>query len=240
MNYTENIVEYYDELFPVLETQRKFYDELARKYYMPAKILKIGCGTGALEYSLAKEGYDVTGIESNKPLVDCANRRHRTQLMTLRYYEMSTIEMSRFLGKNFYNIVSLLDGQISFISDPVLLDKFFFDASNFLSSDGTLIIELFDKDVLLSNDNEIDLPSLESIRVKYTSKIVKDLEGNSFLDAELENSSGRKMNVFEKEKYNLWSKDDLENAAKKNGFSEIYWQKSFDESGYKLIGIFRR
>mgnify|MGYP002509338339 CR=1 FL=1 len=49
-----NLIEYYDELYPSDETQRKFFIDLLSNYQAPSKFLRVGCGTGNLESFLAK------------------------------------------------------------------------------------------------------------------------------------------------------------------------------------------
>lgn len=56
MEFAKNLVEYYDELFPVTHEQKQFFSELLTNYSRPAKILNVGCGTGFFDNMLAKEG----------------------------------------------------------------------------------------------------------------------------------------------------------------------------------------
>ena len=101
MESIQNLVEYYDELYPVTPETFSFYDSLIEDYPKPVKFLNVGCGTGVLEYRLSKSTTDVTGLETIKELLESASRKHRNQLMALRFFKMSTIEMVRFLGKGF-------------------------------------------------------------------------------------------------------------------------------------------
>ncbi|MDE5581352.1 MAG: methyltransferase domain-containing protein, partial [Treponemataceae bacterium] len=109
MDAVKNLVEYYDELFPVSDAQRIFFESYISQFSAPAKFLSIGCGTGIFEHRLAKDAIDVTAIEAIRELLDSATRRYRNQLMSLRYFQMSTLEMTKFLGKKFYNIISCLN-----------------------------------------------------------------------------------------------------------------------------------
>ena len=143
MEIIQNIIEYYDELYPVTEAQKKFYREQLRNYPDPAKLLRVGCGTGLFEHLLAREGKDVTGIESFQEMLRSANLRRRNQLMSIRFFQMSYLDMARFLGKGFYNLISILDDRIIFIHDKTLLRKFFFDCKQLLAQDGCLIISLY-------------------------------------------------------------------------------------------------
>ena len=106
MSNMQNLVEYYDELYPSDENQRRFFTDLLTKYAAPSKFLRIGCGTGNLESYLAKSGIDVTGLDTNKEILESANLRRRFPNMAIRFFQMSTIEMTNFLGKNFFINVS--------------------------------------------------------------------------------------------------------------------------------------
>jgi len=99
MESIKNLVEYYDELYPVTLAQQTFYETLIQKYPHPAKLLSIGCGTGVLCHRLARNSVDVTGLETLRELLESANLKYRNQLMSVRYFQMSTLEMTHFLGK---------------------------------------------------------------------------------------------------------------------------------------------
>ena len=70
MDFFENFVEYYDELFPVAESKIQFYENLQNNFTTPIKSLHLGSATGVLEHHLAKKGFDITGIEVSQPLLD--------------------------------------------------------------------------------------------------------------------------------------------------------------------------
>ena len=89
MDFIQSVLEYYDELFPVTDAQKEFYEALTGLYASPAKILRIGCGTGLLEHTLARQGNDVTGIEASKQIINSANLRRRNQLMSIRFFLMA-------------------------------------------------------------------------------------------------------------------------------------------------------
>ena len=91
MKSIKNLVEYYDELFPVSSLKKSFYSEFAKTYKTPVHFLSVDCGTGFLESSLAREGHDVTGIENVEELLQSANLRRRSQLMSIRFFQMEKI-----------------------------------------------------------------------------------------------------------------------------------------------------
>ena len=89
MESIQDIVEYYDELFPVTEDIQNFYSQLTGTYRSPVRILGIASNTGTLEISLARNNCDVTGIEVSQPLLESSILKHRTQLH--HFYEQGKL-----------------------------------------------------------------------------------------------------------------------------------------------------
>ena len=170
MELYENIAEYYDELYPVGDELKKFYEEETKSFDAPVKYLSIGCGIGTFEHYLAKGNADVTGLETVTSLLESANRKRRTQLMALRFFQMSSLEMCRFLGKGFYNVITIPANRIIFTHDSTLMAKLFYDCKQLLTQNGKMIISLpnFEK---FSAEPVTKLPVQESIRVRLFSKI---------------------------------------------------------------------
>lgn len=239
MELFKNVVEYYEELFPASMEQKKFYEKEACEIRGPAKCLRIGCGSGAFELALSKENFDVTGIETCSALLDSANRKRRTMLMSVRFFNMSTLEMSRYLGKGFYDIISILDDRLILIHDKTLLEKFFFDCRQLLKSTGKLIISVpnFEK----YNSEEVVLPVRESIRVKLTTVIKTNSDKSSFMNQILETGSGSNLIVSENVPVQRATVADLKQIAENNGFSSVRKYGSFggeafsDESDYAIL-----
>lgn len=243
MESIKNLLEYYDELYPVTEAQQKFFEEFISIYPRPTRFLNIGCGTGVMENRLAKDTTDVTGLETDRGLLESATRKHRTQLMAVRYFQMSTIEMSRFLGKGFYNVISCLNDRIIFIHDQVLLKKFFFDCRQLLAEDGTVVIGLTNYD-LYNPEPRIILPEIKSIRVSLSGRITKDAEGNAWLDRRVETGNGRFLPVYEKTKVYVLHPDELTAFAKEAGFTSVEFYDGFtkrpaDEKTVNLIAMIK-
>ena len=229
MEINHNIVEFYDELYPVTEEQKVFYKNLSGKFKAPVKILSIGCGNGSFEHNLARQGSDVTGLETSQELLESANRRRRTQLMSLRFFQMSTLEMGRFLGKHFYNIISVPNGRLIYINHKTLLSKFFYDCRQLVSDDGVILIDI-PNFLKYSGNTEIILPDRKSIRTVLHSKIITKNEQPLFFQ-ELECSSGKKTITCDAPVY-LPVKEEIECLAKENGFSNAEFFSDFSKNAF--------
>lgn len=229
MDFLHNIIEYYDELYPVTEDQKKLYKDLISGR-MPAKILRIGCGTGGFEHWLAREGHDVTGIETSKEMLETANRRRRMPNTAIRFFQMSTIEMTRFLGKGFYDVISCLSDRLIFIYDKTLMKKFFYDCRQLLASGGKLVLQLNNYSPYMGK-TESELPMLESIRVKLYTKLRAAGEGYT-LNQELEHCGSRTVPVLKDVSVLPITADQIKEYATGAGFTEISFYSNFGKAPF--------
>lgn len=226
MSNMQSLIEYYDELYPSDENQRRFFTDLLTKYVAPSKFLRIGCGTGNLESYLAKNGVDVTGLDTNKDILESANLRRRFPNMAIRFFQMSTIEMTNFLGKNFYNVIACLNDKLIYIHDEALMKKFFADCKLLLSKDGSLVLQLYNYD-MLKNENQVKLPNRESIRSKIMETIVKMDSGEYIINQYLENSSEKILPLLQRQKVLPISPDKIKEFALAAGFSNIEFYEDY-------------
>ena len=231
METIQNLVEYYEELFPISEEQNAFFEELINSYPAPAKYMRIGCGTGQFEHHLARECLDVTGVEPSRALIDSANRRRRRQLMSVRYFQMEFVEMTRFLGSNFYNIIACLESRILFVHDYTLMRKFFYDCKQLLAQDGSLVLSLINFNAI-KPEAVIHLPTRKSIRATLFTDILNEDDDNVYVNQAVENSTGKMLPVLEREKIYPLTKEEIEDFAKEAGFRSFEFYSGFDKSPY--------
>lgn len=226
MDLFQNVAEYYDELFPVSENQKKFYENESKNFKPPVKYLNVGCGTGSFEIYLSKFEADVTGLETCPEFIESANRKRRTMLMSVRFFQMSYLEMVRYLGKGFYDVISILDGRLIFIHDKTLLAKFFYDCRQLLSENGKIIIALpnFDK----FKGDKIELPLRESIRVQLFSKITEKPDRNFELSQKIKTGNGKILPVTENALVQKITKEQIQELAQKSGFTKFDFYAGFD------------
>lgn len=243
MTSIQNVAEYYDELYPVTAEQKDFYARIGKNYPAPVRFLQIGCGTGSLEHVLVKDGADVTGIEVSKDLIEIATLRRRTQLMPIRFFQLSTLDMKRFLGKNFYNVISCLNSRIAFIKDKTLLKKFFSDCKALLSEGGTLVLHLYNFSTVLKSGTTA-LPCRSSIRVKLSSSISAGKDDRFFLNQTLETGNGTILPVMQNEELYPLVKDEIILFAREAGFTDFsfygsYGMDEFNEADNELVCLIR-
>ena len=232
MELLENIAEYFDELFPASDELKKFFSQEAASFIAPVKYLSIGCGTGTFEHHLAKEGADVTGLETISSLLESANRKRRTQLMALRFFQMSSLEMCRFLGKGFYNIIFISNDRIIFTHDSTLMAKLFYDCKQLLAPQGKLILRLpnFTK---YGDSASFKLPVRESIRVRLFTKILTSSDGKKIMQQELETGNGKRISVTKEAAIFPLTKDKIEQYGKEVGFTKFSFYGDLNHGEFK-------
>lgn len=231
MEFIQNLVEYYDELFSESESLKKFYLEFQNLYPAQVKLLQIGCGPGLFEYKLAKEGFDVTGLEVSKDFIDSANLKRRNQLLSIRFFKLSILEMEHFLGKNFYNVISCLNNRIVFIRDRTLMRKFFFDSRKLMSKGGALVLHLYNYDFVLK-EAAGHAPVKRSMRAALYTDIVTDGQSRFLLRQRLETASGKTVPVMQDEQIYPLAKREIIEFGKEAGFHKFSFYGTFDKTAF--------
>ena len=222
----QNLLEYYDELCPVTASQKAYFANLAKHFAMPVKFLRVKCGTGQFESMLARQGHDVTGIESIKELLHSANLRKRNQLMSIRFFQMNFREMTKFLGKGFYNIISCLDSRIIFLGGKEDIRGFFRDCHELLAPEGYFILELlnFDKFTLTPL---CKLPTRESVRMRFFSELWTDSKGRHSMTQHVETGNGKLLPVVKDEPAYALRIEEIREFAQAAGFSSVTCYATF-------------
>ncbi|OJF76452.1 MAG: hypothetical protein BKP49_07075 [Treponema sp. CETP13] len=161
----------------------------------------------------------------------------------IRFFQMSTLEMSRFLGQNFYNIISCLNSKIIFIHDKTLLRKFFFDCKSLLTKNGTLILQ-FGNFMNFDTTGTFQIPVHKSIRVNLISKITKNSPEEYLLSQELDRGDNHFIQILKNEPIIPITPDMVTKYAEQAGFSSITFtngwsQESFNESTDNIVCVLR-
>lgn len=243
MEFFSNLTEYYDELFPVTDSLKSFFSNLLENCSKPAKILHIGCGTGTFDFDLAKKGCNVTGIDANKSLVNSASLKHRMQLLSIRFFNLSTKEMTHFLGKNFYNIIFCDNNRLSFLKTRESLSAFFEDCTQLLTKDGILVLQ-FENFELLNTQNSIEFPKKSSIRAELSTIVQKTSKNQTVITQKINISKNKTIPILENEPILPITQQDIIFYGKKFGFSQIQFYSDYNcspltKDSYELICILK-
>lgn len=231
MMFIQNLVEYYDELFKVSEVQKNLYTELCENFSSPVRFLRIFCGSGLFESSLSKQGHDVTGIENCDELLHTANLRRRNQLMSIRFFQMEAEDMTKFLGKNFYNVVSILNSRLLFLGGKEKIRQFFFDCKKLMSPDGFLVIQCINFENK-KDETFFQLKCRESMRAKLFSEIMTAQDNSKLFSMNLETGNGKLLPIVKDIPVYPLLPSEIENFAEDAGFKSADFFADFDKSEF--------
>lgn len=231
MKFIQNLVEYYDELFKVSEAQKKLYKELCENFSSPVRFLRVFCGSGLFESSLSKQGHDVTGIENCDELLHTANLRRRNQLMSIRFFQMEAEDMTKFLGKNFYNVISILNSRLLFLGGREKIRQFFFDCKKLISTDGFLVIQCINFENR-KDEKFFQLKCRESMRAKLFSEIMTEQDDSKLFSMNLETGTGKLLPIVKDIPIYPLLPSEIEDFAEDAGFKSAEFFADFDKSEF--------
>jgi len=160
---------YYDMLYQDKDYEREcdFLEEVFKKYSerIPREILDAGCGTGGHALILAKRGYEVTGIDQSKEMIDIAKKK-ATQAGIHAYFRM--MNMTDFkLGQRFDACISMF-AAVDYVTTNEGLQRCFYSIRKHLEPGSLFIFDYWNGPAVLS--------ARPSVRVKMV-----ELEGKRLI-----------------------------------------------------------
>ena len=250
-DYFTALLEYYDELFPLADGAVTLITALGNAFragFPPedaplCRYLGIGCATGALENRLAGGIFDITGIDANADMIATARRRMRRGLSSTRFFELSILEMGRYLKKGSFNLIACLENTLPFLGDEILARKFFHDAKALLAPGGVLAVQTLNFDGL-PEAKPVRLPDRSSIRVRLETGYRPKADGTTGYDAEIELGNGKRI-VLQKGGFIVPTPTAaMESWAKGAGFARVeryggYDKEPFSPKSENVLMLFR-
>ncbi len=200
--FYDEIREYYDELFPPDDGAATLISGLVDDFRGASgsetppmcRYLGVGCATGTLENAISDRRVDVTGIDKNPGMIETSQRRMTRGYASTRFFEMSALEMRRFLKPGSFNIIGCLSNTLPYLADETLTRKFLHDAKDLLAEGGKLLLQFLNFDSFPVGQT-VRLPDRSSVRVTLTRTLTPVGEGKYGLEACLERGNGSKIEL---------------------------------------------
>lgn len=151
---------YYDRVFPFKQPVLDFL-----LMYLPptGRILDAACGTGTYSIPLAKQGYDVIGLDLETEMIKQARAKD-----SARQVDFQVRDMLDLADLGTFNGLVCLGNSLAHLTDESQIDRFFANASDSLSSDGILIIQVVNFDKVMATFTPSHLPLLGDELVRFT------------------------------------------------------------------------
>ena len=225
MTFEEKYVKYYD-LFNKgkdYDEECSFLEEVFRRFSSPPvkTILDLGCGTGLHTKELVSKGYELTGLDLSKEMIEIAQTRNSDS-------DFIVGNMANFnLNKKFDAVICMFS-VLGYLTKNKQLEEFFNSVKKHLKEKGLLIIDCWNG---LGVMNE--LPSsrekiVESDGLKIVRKSFPDLDSKRHL-----NNVKFKVKVFKKEEL-IKEYEEMHNVR---FFFPQELKKYLEDSGFELIKI---
>jgi 2-polyprenyl-3-methyl-5-hydroxy-6-metoxy-1,4-benzoquinol methylase len=228
-----NLLEYYDELFPVEKTRLDFIESTAAYYQkeknidMP-KILDLGCATGTTAIQLMRRGMDVVGIDNNAQMIQSASRRNPEPKTHSRFFLMDIADVTNYLPKNSFDIVLCLGNTIAHLDNIEKIEHLIKAVQFVLKPGGTFIFQLINYDMILSEKIK-SLPIIETSRSSFIRNYSFTNEKTITFEASVLSSKGQAVFSESVSLYPLQSKE-LLNMLSASGFHNETFYGDFDKS----------
>jgi ubiquinone/menaquinone biosynthesis C-methylase UbiE len=179
-----------------------FIERISKKYNHSIKnIIDLGCGTGTIAIPLAKEGYNVIGVDLSEDMLSMAQQKSRNEGVSVQWLQQ---DMSKFEVPDSVDTILCFCDSLNYITDAKLVQDTFQRVYDHLSPSGLFLFDthsiyklehIFGDNMFGSNDEE--LTYIWQSFYDYDKRIV-DHELSFFL----ENGSGlyHRFNEFHQQK----------------------------------------
>jgi len=193
----DNLLEYYDEIFPVDQERIAFMEELSRRI-RPAdadkgvrtKVLDVGCATGTFALALMKRGMDVTGIDLNSAMVQSACRRNPEPRTNARFFLMDMMEIGTAFPQGRFDIVLCLGNTLVHLEDPDRILAFLKQVREVLRPGGAFVFQTVNYGRILSEEI-MRLPTIETTRARFEREYRRRDDGRLSFEATIFASNGQ-------------------------------------------------
>ncbi len=149
MPFYEEIAEYYDYIFPFNREQIKFVKRSLMEPYQNKKILDIGCGTGDLVLGLWKEGFAVTGIDSDQAMIQKA--ANKTTDNPVFFTQMDMKDMTGHFTPSSFDTVLCFGNTLVHLAGMKEIEKVCKEVKSILKPNGKFLIQILNYEYIVDN-----------------------------------------------------------------------------------------
>lgn len=103
------------------------------------KLLELACGTGIQSVRFAQAGFDVTGLDLSKEMLELAKKRAKTAHQTIDFVEGNMLNLSSLPE---FDLVTCYSDSICYMQDEVEVGYVFSEVASHLSSGGVFIFDV--------------------------------------------------------------------------------------------------
>ena len=198
----------------------------------PAKFLGVECGPALLTEHL-QEKFDITLTDSYAEFVNIVNTRQSTKENPAHVFNLNPADIARYLGKNFFNVITCLCYRVIFMKDRTLIKKFLFDSKMLLSEGGYLVLDILNFSKYDFSETKIELPAKKSDRASLYTSVIKNSDSVQYkLFQHVVTASGKVIDEVKDELICPISMETIRSYAKEVGYSSCEFFNDYKKTPY--------
>lgn len=157
---------YYDEIMEMIE-----YDgwvDMVKRYLSPSsRILDLACGSGTLAISLANDGFNVSGLDLSREIINVAKEKMITNHVTINF---KVQDMTNFNYKEKFDVITCFFDSVNFLTQDEV-KKMMDSVYNNLNDGGYFIFDLFTLSKMKEFNNLTIKDNLAFAKYKWNMKV---------------------------------------------------------------------
>lgn len=233
MIFYEELSSVYDIVFPWNKTTNDFLKETLNK---DSKILDLGCGSGNYSISIAKDGYNVTGLDFDEQMIKNCISKATTENVDVNFIVSDMLKFAEITDAKFDRIFCIGNSLVHLIS-PDDISKLIATCYNELKPNGDLIIQIINYDrILRFNINALPTIDKNEEDIKFVRNYLYHEDTNIIdFNTELTVKKNGSTEVLENSVplFPLTS-DDLFKLLTKAGFTDIKFYGGFNKEKFSI------
>ncbi len=245
MIYIKKWTDYYEDFFPNEPNQVEFFSNMGDEFPAPAKFLGVECGPALLTEQLQQK-FDITLTDSYAEFVNIVNTRQSSKDNPAHVFNLNPADIARYLGKNFFNVITCLCYRIIFMKDRTLIKKFLFDTKMLLSDGGYLVLDILNFSKYDFSETKIELPPKKAERATLYSSVIKNSDSVQYkLFQHVVTASGKVIDEVKDELVCPISMESIRSYAKEVGYSSVEFYNDYNKTPYtsdsdKIICVLKK
>lgn len=179
MEFYQSISEYYDLIFQLGDKEKNWYKSLE----LPDKgiFLELGCGTGELCFFFTQFGEEVHGIDSDKGMINLANRKKtKLNITNIDFQLLDMLKIKEVFPKESFDIIFCMGNTIVHLKDKEQITVLIKIIKDILKPGGRFIFQIMNYEKILK-ENIKNLPLIENDKIRFERNMEFQKESNHLL-----------------------------------------------------------
>jgi ubiquinone/menaquinone biosynthesis C-methylase UbiE len=174
MGFYEEISKYYDYIFPAGQQQLDIVQDVFDKN---AGVLDVACGTGTYTLAMAQIGYNVTGIDISRDMIDIARANATSKGLNAAFHVMDMTDLSVFQPASFDGVMCMGNSLVH-LSNEAMVSIALKEFHRVLKAPGKLLLQIMNYDRIIKY-NIKELPTIrnDDIGLAFTRRYSLEPEG---------------------------------------------------------------